>query len=575
MKRAIAVKWFVLVCSVVFCNASLAQTPADIEAARRQADILQRLEQERLRQDVERTLPPERVPEGADTGSLAPKPDASGVGKGCHVIREIVISGATRLPDSVLAAIRTRFVDRCLGVSEIEEILGEITKAYVEQGYVAARAYLPAQNLSSGRLEITVLEGKVSAIRIEDGGKDSISKGNVFPLVEGEMLNLRDLEQGIDQINRLASNNAQLDILPGEAAGESVIVIRNTPRFPLHFSISYDNQGLPSTGEKQTGVTLGLDNPLRFNDFVSATHRESTPGDRDRKFSGSDSLTYSIPFGYTTATLGWSRSRYASTIQLPSGLELVSSGNTTVSYMNVDRVVYRDQTNRATLGATLSSKNAKNYLDDQFLEVSSRKLTLLDIDGSLATRLAGSVIQAGAGLTQGLRALGAMKDPDGLPDTAPRAQFRKYRLGLNYSLPFRALNRDAAFTSQLSGQYAKDPLFGSEQMLIGSLYTVRGFMNNTLSGDHGYYWRNELSMHFPIPLGDTTLGGRAFLAYDQGEVSSRAPGSLGGKLAGGAIGVSVGWAGAIWEWSHTRPLDGPSWMKLESPQTWFRVSFSM
>lgn len=560
---------------VVASICAWAQTPADLEAARRQAETMQRLEQERLRQDIERSLPPERSSQGIDTRSLVPKLDASSAGAGCHVIREIVITGAARLDASVPAMLKTRFVGRCLGVAEIEEILGEITKAYILKGYVGARAYLPAQNLSSGRLEIVVVEGEVSSIRIEDGGKGSVSIANAFPGVEGQVLNLRDLEQGIDQINRLTSNNAQLDIQPGDKPGESVIVIRNEPRRPFHFSVSYDNQGDRNTGRHQTGATFSLDNPLGFNDFVSVTHRESTPGDEERKYSGSDSFLYSIPFGYSTVTLGKSRSRYVSTILLPSGLEMKSSGNSTLSFAKLDRVMYRDQATRLTVGAMLTTKESKNYLADQLLSVSSRDLTLLDIDASLATRVGDAALQVDAGIAQGLDAFGALSDPGGLPDTMPRAQFLKYKLGVNLTLPFKLAERDAMFTSQISSQYSDKVLYGSEQLLIGSIYTVRGFQRNTISGEKGYYWRNELSVRFPVNVGATPIAGRAFLAYDLGEVTSRAPGTPSGRLAGSAIGFSFAWQGATWELFHTRAVSGPSWMSLESPQTWFRVSFSM
>lgn len=574
MKRAKG-SWIGAACLIGACGVALAQTPADLEAARRQSEVLQRQEQERLRQDIERAQPPERQPQGIDTRSLVPKTDASAAGAGCHTIREIAIAGAPRLPDSVRSELKARYIDRCLGVAEIEEILGEITKAYILRGYIAARAYLPAQNLSSGRLEIVVVEGEVGSILIQDGGKNSVSKGNAFPLVEGRVLNLRDLEQGIEQINRLSSNNASMDVQPGEKPGESVVVIRNEPRFPLHFSLSYDNQGTPSTGRHQTGLTLSYDNPLGFNDFVTVTHRESTPGDDRLRFSGSDSVTYSIPFGYSTASLGWSKSKYASTIALPSGLDLLSTGDTTTSFIKLDRVVYRDQTNRATLGATLTTKDSRNYLNDQYLQVSSRDLTVLDLDGSLSTRLLGGVLMIDAGLAQGLDTLGALSDAPNLPDTAPHAQFRKYKLGVNYQYPFAVFGQEASFSSQFAGQYAEDVLYGSEQMLIGSLYTVRGFVRNTLSGDHGYYWRNELSTRVPLRFGDQTISARAFIGLDYGEVSNRAPGAVQGRISGGAFGISASWRGATWEWFQTRPLSGPSWMTLESAQTWFRVSFSM
>jgi hemolysin activation/secretion protein len=555
----------------IVSKSATAVTPADIEAARKQSETLQRQEQSQLQHDIEKSLPPEQPPQGIDTRKITPRPDASAAGSKCHNIHEIVISGAPHLPKSVRADINRRFLGRCLGVSEIEEILGEITKAYVQRGFIAARAYLPSQDLTTGRLEIIVIEGTVSEFRIDDGGKGSVSVPNAFTGLKGHRLNLRDLEQGIDQINRLSSNKAVLDIQPGEKPGESVIVVHNKPRSSLHFNLGYDNFGSPSTGRYQMGGTASIDNPLGFDDFITATHRETIPH-HDNGYSSSNSLLYNIPFGYTTATFGWNRSSYATPIALPSGLELVMSGDTTTFFSTVDRVVYRDQANKVTAGATLSTKRSNNFLNDQYLDVSSRRLTILDVDGSATTLLGGGVFQVNGGISQGLNTLDALNDESDLPESAPRAQFRKYRLGANYFIPFKLLRHNTSFSSQISGQYSEDVLYGSEQMLIGSLYTVRGFLRNTLSGDHGFYWRNELSMQFPFRLGNVAVAGRAFVAYDLGEVWNRAPGVPSGSLSGGAFGVSVLTKGVSLDLFCTKPISGPSGMELEDMQTWFRLS---
>ena len=83
--------------------------------------------------------------------------------------------------------------------------------------------------------------------------------------------------------------------------------------------------------------------------------------------------------------------------------------------------------------------------------VSSRELTVLDLDGNLSTGFMGGALSLDLGYAQGLAAMGALRDAANLPDWAPRAQFSKYKMGFNYSLPFRVFGKDAAFTSQLSG----------------------------------------------------------------------------------------------------------------------------
>lgn len=553
---------------------AVAQTQADIEAAQRQAEIIQHQEQERLRRDQEEARRRAERVDGMDTKSLQPKIEAPVIGAPCREIRGITINGAPNLSASVRKRITDEFSGRCLNVGDIERILAEITRHYIDRGYITTRAYLPPQDLSKGHLEILVIEGVVEKIMIEDGNANSISIGNVFPGIEGGLLNLRDLEQGIDQINRLASNSAQLDIQPGEKPGASSVVVHNQPRTPFHFNASVDNQGSASTGATQTGLTASVDSLLGFNEMFSATHRESTPGDPGHKYSESNSLNFSIPFGYTTLSMGTSRSRYVSTIRVPSGLELVSSGNNKTDNVRLDRVMYRDQSTRASLAATITTKQSRNYLAEQFLGVSSRNLTVLDLDGNLNTGFAGGVLSLDLGYAQGLEAMGALRDPSFLPDWAARAQFGKAKFGFNYAIPFKLFNKDASFTSQLVGQKAKDTLYGSEQISIGGLYSVRGFVSNILSGDDGYYWRNEISVRQPLVIGSATVSTRFYAGYDTGEVRNRTPNIPQGRLAGMVAGLSANWQGATWDFFNTRPLTLPATMTKESSQTWFRVAYS-
>jgi hemolysin activation/secretion protein len=567
--------WLCLIVGSFQPVVSLAATPADINAAEKQAEIIQRQEQERIEREREEARRRSERVEGMDTKALQPKIEVPAIGVTCRDIQKITITSAPNLSDAVRNQITSEFAGRCLNVSDIERILAVITKDYIDRGYITTRAYLPPQDLTKGHLEILVIEGVLNKIMIEDGGAKSISIGNVFPGLEGSLLNLRDLEQGIDQINRLASNNARLDIQPGEKEGTSDVVVHNQPQSPYHFNISVDNQGSESTGKTQTGLSASADNPLGYNDMFSITHRQSTPRDVSRKDSISDNLNFSIPFGYNTLHASASHSKYYSPITVPSGLELISSGNSKTYNMNFDRVMYRDQSSRASLSATLTSKQSENYLAGEFLAVSSRKLTVFDLDGNLNTGLAGGVLSLDLGYARGLKILDALEDISGLPDSAPRAQFSKYKFGFNYARPFQVLTKTVSFTSQLTGQKANDTLFGSEQIAIGGLYSVRGFVKNTLAGDNGYYWRNELSVRQPFSLYNQTISARYYIGYDTGKVSSRVTNSQEGSLSGIVLGLSGNWRGAACDVFVTKPLTLPSSMDKESGQTWFRIAYSI
>jgi hemolysin activation/secretion protein len=226
------------------------------------------------------------------------------------------------------------------------------------------------------------------------------------------------------------------------------------------------------------------------------------------------------------------------------------------------------------MAATLTTKQSKNFLDAQLLGVSSRNLTVLDLDGTVSTVLAGGTVSLDLGYAMGLDQAGALKDPANLPFAAPRAQFGKIKAGFNYARPFSLWGKSFSFSSQLTGQKAESTLYGSEQISIGGIYSVRGFVNNTLSGDDGYYWRNEISVRQPVLIGSETIGTRVYIGYDTGAVRNRAENVPEGRLAGMVVGLSANWRGASWDLFTTRPLSLPDNMTKESSQTWFRVSYS-
>ena len=161
--------------------------------------------------------------------------------------------------------------------------------------------------------------------------------------------------------------------------------------------------------------------------------------------------------------------------------------------------------------------------------------------------------------------MGALRDVDGLPDSAPRAQFRKLRYGANFGVPFKLLGQEARFGSQLSGQHARDPLYSSEQISVGGIYAVRGFFDGNLVGDDGFVLRNDLSLNFPVTLaGDVAASVRPYIGLDYGRASSKAPGNLEGALSGAALGIGLGTGRFDLDIFYAKALSRPAAMPREA-----------
>lgn len=551
-----------------------AQVATDRNSAIRQSESIQRQNQERAQRDIEDALRPAQPSRGQATDNFLPPFTAPTIGVTCRTVDSVVIDNAPNLAPSIVTAISQDMVNKCVGVNEIEKILARVTKAYIDTGFITTRIYLPSQDLGSRVLRFTVLEGKIERIEINDDDSKSVLPVNVFPAGKGDLLNLRDLEQGIDQINRLSSNSATLDMQPGLEPGGTVVIVNNKPTNRLHFSSNLDNQGSLSTGRDELGLSLTADHLLGLNELLAMTRRESQFVNRQVQFATSDNFSFAIPFGYTTLSLSANRSKYLTSINAPSGLVLKSTGTSSADNVRVDRVMYRDQDTRLTLSGSLTFKESRNFLGEEFLEVSSRKLTVLDASASVSTVIFGGALSASVGIVQGLKAGAALQDLPDLPDFAPRAQFEKLTYSASYAKSLSILGMRGSLSTQLTGQEAKTTLYGSEQIGIGGIYSVRGFYKNSLAGDSGYYLRNELSITPKMGFMPEGLATRFYIGLDVGEVKNRAEGIPQGQLVGMALGFNAQWKNFSLDIFHAHPVSAPSFMTLEQGQTWARMSLA-
>ncbi|EED9465096.1 ShlB/FhaC/HecB family hemolysin secretion/activation protein, partial [Salmonella enterica subsp. enterica] len=197
-------------------------------------------ENQRQREELERSV---TLPE-----TVTPKTPARTEGP-CFMISHIDIDGATKLSATASAKLTAPWVNQCLNIPRLTELTNAISDWYISRGYITSRAFLTEQDLSSGMLHIAVLEGKLQQIRLE--GVPSRTLLMTFPGMEGKILNLRDIEQGMEQLNRVRQTPVEIEILPGSQQGFSIVNLTATPEFPLAASVSFDNSGQKSTGVGQ------------------------------------------------------------------------------------------------------------------------------------------------------------------------------------------------------------------------------------------------------------------------------------------------------------------------------------
>ncbi|ASS59241.1 ShlB/FhaC/HecB family hemolysin secretion/activation protein [Rhizobium leguminosarum] len=513
-----------------------AQSPAD-DFNRRQEEQTQSQRLDALRR---------ATPGGSADGENGSLPAGPGNGA-CFDITRVEIDGANLLSAQEIGKVTAPYGNQCVGLAEINAVLRDVTHLYIDHGYVTSRAYVPQQDIAKTRiLRLLVVEGTLSDIYLN--GQKVVGSGSLataFPGLIGRVVNIRDIEQGLDQMNRLQANDAKSAMLPGPNDGTSILNIENRPGRPWHVSLGNNNMGQESTGFSRSSASLGLDDLLDINDQWNFSYEHSGPDypwrNDGKGYGNSYSGSVSVPYGYSTVSLNGSWYQYESAVE-GNFSSLETSGNSGQAGLGIDRVVLRDKDSITTVRSSLTYKQTNNFLLGNLIEVGSRRYTVGEIGISHSRRMFGGIWVFDASYDKGLGLFDAVEPGDpGAGNADPR--FSKFNATISVTQPFTLAGRQLELTSLLSGQYSPDNLLGAEQISLGSYSNVRGTRESVLFGNSGMFSHNEIVWRTKSnESGDAVakvLGElRPYLGLDYGHVYSQKRFDMtGGDLASWTAGI--------------------------------------
>ncbi|HFS2100477.1 TPA: ShlB/FhaC/HecB family hemolysin secretion/activation protein, partial [Escherichia coli] len=402
-------------CILSFSSPAAMLSPGDRSAIQQQQQQLLD-ENQRQRDALERSAPL----------TITPSPETSAGTEGpCFTVSRIVVSGATRLTSAETDRLVAPWVNQCLNITGLTAVTDAVTDGYIRRGYITSRAFLTEQDLSGGILHITVMEGRLQQIRAEGADLPARTLKIVFPGMEGKVLNLRDIEQGMEQINRLRTEPVQIEISPGDREGWSVVTLTALPEWPVTGSVGIDNSGQKNTGTGLLNGVLSFNNPLGLADnwFVSGGRSSDFSVSHDaRNFAAGVSL----PYGYTLVDYTYSWSDYLSTID-NRGWRWRSTGDLQTHRLGLSHVLFRNGDMKTALTGGLQHRIIHNYLDDVLLQGSSRKLTSFSVGLNHTHKFLGGVGTLNPVFTRGMPWFGAESD-HGKRGDLPVNQFRKWSL---------------------------------------------------------------------------------------------------------------------------------------------------
>ncbi|HDS1234791.1 ShlB/FhaC/HecB family hemolysin secretion/activation protein [Pluralibacter gergoviae] len=491
----------------------------------------------------------------------------------CFSIDRVRLTGREAFPHWFPAQrIADGAVGHCLGVKGINQLMSRLQNRLVDHGWVTSRVLVPEQDLSKGELTLALVPGMLRHIRYADGSDERAALFTSVPAREGQLLDLRDIEQGLENQQRLPTVQDSMEIVPGDNPGESDVVITRHQSKLWRVNMWVDNSGTKSTGRSQGGAMLALDNPFALSDllYVSASH---DLGFKGRKQSKNINGHYSVPLGYWLFEVNAGQYNYVQNVAGYNG-DIRYSGKSKNLNVGLSRVIQRNASGKTTLRSSVQVREIRNYIDRTEIEVQRRRTSawLLGLDHR--HYIGNATIDGGVSYQRGTRWFGAMpayeeQYEDGYDATA-KSKILTWTAGLNW--PFALGNQNFRYQMNYLRQMSTTPLTSPDQLAIGNRWTVRGFDGErTLSASHGWYVQNTLAWQTPLPEQEFYLGA------DYGEVGGRSDGStlLGRHLAGGVAGLrgNISALGLSYDAFGGTPLSKPHGFKTDSVTFGFSVSW--
>ena len=498
-----------------------------------------------------------------------------------------------------------RYLNKDLGSTDITNLVTDLTNRLIAKGYITSVVTISENNdLSTKTLNLKIVPGKIEKIILnEDKGFDNLKKAFLVSTKEGKVLNIRDLDTTTENFNYLEANNMTMEIIPSEIPNHSIIKLKNEIKEKFTVSALTNNYGEDRQNAIwRGGVSINIDSPLGIGDRVYFSYMTVHKKKADRSWKrtteslkpgeiapigpkGYDpkkgdvlpykrdldlyNFRYTLKFNSYTLSLGSSRTENTSSFYTPNTVYDMETVSSTFS-MNLDKILWRNQKNKISLGIGLKRKHNESYIEDT--KLSDRILTIGDISLNGTTVFYGGLLSGSLDYERGIRALGAERDKNkGI--RSPKAEFMKYTMNVDY---YKPITKRLAYRLDTTAIYSNDVLYGSEKQSIGGVGSVGGYhRRGNIQGDKAIEVQNELSYR----ILDSEKFGRIspYLSYSYGRAKNNKNNSKYGKgyITGALLGLRYNMKYLDLDVAYAKPLTHSGYIKPKNREIYFSATLKV
>ncbi|VWX62591.1 Outer membrane transporter CdiB [Burkholderiales bacterium 8X] len=570
----------------LFASAQQATTPRPFIEQQRQQ------ERERaLREQNERSVD-ERLLQTAPAAPTARIPDAEAA---CFAIDRIELVGEHA--DAFQWAIADLSgpdrddspIGRCLGTSGVNIVISRAQAALIDRGWSTSRVLTAPQGLSAGTLILTLVPGRIAAIRLRPDSNaapllgSAALLGSAIPASPGDLLNLRAVEQGLENLKRVPTVEADIQIEPSTAPdarpGDSDLVVPYAQSKKWRVALSLDDSGTKATGKYQAGTTLSLDNLLGLNDlfYVNASHSvDRHLLSNDQLGTEAQTVHYSLPYGDWLLAFTGSNSQFFQTV---AGFDqdYVYAGKTNNAEVKLSRRLYRDKSRKTSASIKAFRRESRNLANDTEIGVQHRVVGGWEASLNHKEFIGDATLEGTLAYKRGTHGFGSIVAPEELAYRRDPSEplegtsyLKLYTAEIALNAPFKLGEHKLRYSGLFRAQWNRTALTPQDRLAIGGRYTVRGFDGETsLIAERGFLVRSDIGWS----AGES--GAEVYSGIDYGHVGGPGVQKLvGNHLAGAVVGVRGQWRKLSYDLFVGAPIWKPEGYRTAKVTAGFNVDVS-
>lgn len=432
-------------------------------------------------------------------------------------LKQVELQGATALSATELDASYQPYLDRELSAQDLVAIAAAITARYRAAGFHLSRALIPPQDMRSGALRITVVEGMIEQVSVSGANAAFGLEPLLAPLTEERPSRLTTLERQLLLINERPGIKIADTTLDETSPGSGRFRLGvKTESWRFYGAAAIDNMGSSSTGPWQVSGSIALNSMVMPGDSLTVTG-SFVPGSPHEMRYGR--IAYDLPLGSDSWRIGVAASRSENWPgDLRRYLRNRSQAETVEAKLSYAPILSQMQSLwlTASLGVTRASE--RDFIGPIFADrigiasfTADYKLHLRPSSWTYVSATA----RKGLGLID--------EDPDSI-DWLSRRDASPYFALINGSLThYENLSENWSIKLAAGGQLASGPLLSSQQYALGGLSFGRGFDAGWISGDDAVAGSAELRYDQSLSL-KFLKGYQLFTFVEGGAARTRLPG---------------------------------------------------